>query len=99
MNRLPSIINQSINQLIDYPKLPPLPPTPLAVVSLLVTDLVACRYFDRLDDLLGFCCLVFVSLLLSVGVCVGSLVSQLLSFAVASLQPSVIAQWFEAFGF
>ena len=81
-----------------------LPPSPLAAARFLGAGLVSSQYSDRLAGLLVFCCLVFVWLVLSVGICAGLLVSRchfpchFLVFAAASLQPSAIAHCFKALG-
>ena len=58
-----------------YHKASPMPPAPLAVAGFLVAGLVAWYSSDWLAGLLGFGCLVLILLVLSVGMCVGLLVS------------------------
>ena len=71
--RIPATRRRVSIRLICYVKA--LPPAPLAVAGFLVTGLGAWQSSDRLAGLLGFGCLVFVLLVLSVGMCVGLLVS------------------------
>ena len=56
-------------------KASPLPPAPLLTAAGWLAGRLALQYSDRLDGLLGFCCLILVLLNLSAEVCADSLVA------------------------
>ena len=89
-----------------YRNASPLPLAPLTVAGFLAVVLLALAILSayRLAGLLGFCCLVFVSLGFSLSMCAGSLVSGFLfylirsAFAAASPQPFTLAHCFKTLG-